>query len=82
MFNNKDLQKGDELELVDRDNGESFGKAIINDLVEKKIKDLTKEELNNHGYDNLDAMVTSHKVYYGDMVGLDTDVKIIDFKLM
>jgi len=82
LFDDKDLTIGDELELLDRDSGESIGKAVIADLLNKKIKDLTVEELNNHGYDNVDAMIMSHKGYYGGKVDFETDVKILTFKLL
>jgi len=66
---------------VEENQLEELGKAIIIEIIEKKIKDLTLEELNKHEYKDLDSMLTSHKGYYGDKVNLDTDVKIIIFKL-
>lgn len=82
LFDDKDLSVGDELDLVDRDSNESFGKAVITDVVEKKVGELTNEELVNHGYNNLDEMLNSHRGYYGDKVSLESIVKIITFKLV
>ncbi len=82
LFDDKDLQINDELELIDAENGEKFGKAKITSVVEKTIKDLTDEELKNHEYESRDKMIESHKKYYGDKVNLDTLVKIIKFKLI
>jgi len=82
LFDDKNLQAGDELELVDRDSGSSFGKAIVTEVVEKLIKDLTSEELVEHGYENLDAMIRSHREYYGDRVNIESVVKMITFKLI
>ena len=82
LFDDKDLTIGDELELVDRDSKEKFAKAVIMDIQEKKIKDLTEEELKNHGYKNLEDMLSHYKNYYGDKVTLDTVVKMIDFELI
>lgn len=82
LFDDKDLQINDELELIDSGNRGSFGKAKIIYVVEKTIQDLTDEELKNHEYENRDKMIESHRKYYGDKVNLDTVVKIITFKLI
>ncbi len=82
LFDDKDLQVNDELELIDVEKGNGFSKAKITNIEEKIIKDLTDEELKNHEYESRDKMIESHKKYYGDKVNLDTTVKIITFKLM
>lgn len=82
LFDDKDLQKNDELELIDRDSNESFGKVVITKVVEKKIKELSEEELTNHDYNTLEDMLNSHRGYYGDKVNLESVVKIITFKLV
>ena len=79
LFDDKDLTVGDELELVDRDSKEKFAEAIIVDIQEKQIKNLTDEELKNHGYENSDDMLKSHREYYGDKVNLETEVKMLTF---
>jgi len=81
LFDDKNLTARDELELVDRDSNKTFAKATITGIKEKKIRDLTEEELKNHGYANTEDMLSSHRGYYGDRVDLDTDVKMIDFEL-
>ena len=82
LFDDKNLMAGDELELVDRDSNETFANAVITDIQEKKIRDLTEEELKNHDYTNTEDVLTSHRGYYGDKVNLNTDVKMISFKLI
>ncbi len=82
LFDDKNLRKGDELDLIDRDSEESFGKAKILDVEKKKIKELTDFELKNHDYTSLGDMIDSHRVYYGSKVNLQTEVKIIKFKLL
>ena len=42
---------------------------------------LTDEEQRDHGYNDLEAMLESHRKYYGDRVTRETLVKIILFKL-
>ncbi|MBI4158354.1 MAG: ASCH domain-containing protein [Candidatus Yanofskybacteria bacterium] len=82
LFDDKDLQINDELDLIDSENGNGFGKAKITNVIERTIKNLTDEELKNHQYINKEAMLESHKKYYGDKVNLDTAVKIITFELL
>ena len=60
LFDDKNLHKGDELDLIDRDSGESFGKAKILNIEKKKIKELTDQELKNHGYTSIGDMIDSH----------------------
>lgn len=82
LFDDKDLKTGDRLSLVDSQTGEVFAKAVIIDTQTKTIENLTDDELKNHGYNNRDDMITSHKGYYGDKVDLDTGVKIVEFKVI
>ena len=46
--------------MIDRDSGESFGKAKILNIEKKKIKELTDQELKNHGYTSIGDMIDSH----------------------
>ncbi|MEX2090588.1 MAG: ASCH domain-containing protein [Candidatus Paceibacterota bacterium] len=82
LFDDKNLGVNDEIELIDSENGATFGDAIITDIEEKLIKNLTEEELKNHGYNSREDMLESHKKYYGNKVSLETLVKIIKFKLL
>ena len=82
LFDDKDLRVDDELELVDAETEETFARAKIAMLHEKKIKDLTEEEFKNHGYRNMSEMIVGHIKYYGNRVNPDTDVKIIEFMLL
>ena len=82
LFDDKNLQINDELELIDSENNETFGKARVIDIQEKAIKNLSMEELNNHQYDSMDKMIEGHRKYYGDKVELNTIVKIITFELI
>jgi len=82
LFDDKDLTLVDELELIDRDSQQVFAKAVITEIKEKKIKDLTQDELTKHEYSSMEDIINSHRGYYGDKVYLDTDVKMITFKLI
>lgn len=81
LFDDKNLQNNDELQLIDAENGKKFAEVIITSNKEKTIKDLNEEELKNHSYNDTKDMMNSHKKYYGDKVSPDTIVKIIIFKL-
>lgn len=83
LFDDKDLQEGDELELVNSDSREAFSKAIIIEVVYKKLKDVDDIDLDGHEkWDSKNEMLKSLKKYYGDKVSLSTMVKVIKFKLL
>lgn len=82
LFDDKSLKNKDELDLIDRESSLSFAKAVIVDIQIKKIKELTDQELKNHGYTSLGDMLDSHRVYYGAKVNLQSEVKIIKFRLI
>lgn len=79
LFDDKDLKIGDELELIDKSTNKFFARAKIRDIQEKSIGELSDNELKNHGYQNIEQMIKSHKVYYGDRVSPLTKVKMITF---
>lgn len=81
LFDDKALSIGDEIELVDFETKSKFGTAKIVNMIEKNIEELSRDELTGHGYESLDKMIASHKVYYGDRVDGKTRVKIIEFEL-
>lgn len=82
LFDDKDLKEGDVFEIIDASTGENKGKAVITEIEENKIKNITKEQFHGHGYKNSDAMIANFKNYYGDKVNLDTMVKVVKFKLI
>ena len=83
LFDDKDLVEGDELELVNSDSGEVFSRAIITEVLYKKLEDVDDIDLDGHEkWDSKDEMLQSLKKYYGDKVNLDTMVKVIKFQLV
>ena len=82
LFDDKDLRIGDNLELINSENGEKFAEAEIIDSQEKKIKDLTEDDLRKNSYRDKLQVMEVNKKYYGDKVDNDTTVKIIEFKLL
>lgn len=79
----KDLQEGDHIVLVERDSNEEFGRADITMVYEKKFGDVEEQDLQNHDvYESLIHMHEKYKDYYSDEVNDETPVKIIRFKIL
>lgn len=84
MFDDKDLQVGDELSLVNKETGKEFAKAKIVRVREKKLGDLEEGdyEEKDEKFESKTKRIDSWKEYYGDAVTLDTPVKMVDFELI
>lgn len=83
LFDDKDLQVGDGLELVNSDNGQTFAKAIIIEVIYKSLGNVDDIDLDGHEkWNNKEEMLESLKEYYGNRVDLDMEIKIVRFKLL
>lgn len=83
LFDDKNLQAGDELIYVNSETGEEFGTAKITDVKIRTLGTLTDEDWVGHEkFKNDEEMFETYKKYYGDKVNSDSEVKIIyfDFK--
>jgi hypothetical protein len=81
LFDDKDLSVGDEIELATRD-GEVvtvFGRAIITEVILRSIETLQPEDYTGH--EPIKDPLADYRNYYGDKVQLDTEVKIVRFKV-
>lgn len=82
LFDDKDLQEGDEIVLINKDTLEPFGKALITSVRERKLGALQDADFEGHGrYESEEKMYEDFKKYYGDKVTPDSVLKIIRFKL-
>jgi hypothetical protein len=83
LFDDKDFQAGDAIELVNWETKEVFGHAVITEVTEKALKDLDGHDWEGHErFPTNEAMHAAYRTYYsGREVGPDTLVKIIHFKL-
>ena len=82
LFDDKDIQVGDNLKLVIWENGEVFATAAVIKVTEKPLGELSKEDKAGHESFNSDAeMYETYKKYYGPSVGPDTIAKLIWFEL-
>jgi hypothetical protein len=80
LFDDKDLQIGDQLEFINKETGEKFGNALITDLKIKTLGTLTDADWAGHEKFNSEKeMYEAYKKYYGDKVDENSEVKIINF---
>jgi hypothetical protein len=80
LFDDKALQAGDEVEFVNKQTSVIIGVAVIQSLKTKTLGTLSGSDWAGHERYNSEAeMYETYRGYYGDKVGPDTEVKIIDF---
>lgn len=83
LFDDKDLQAGDNLDLLNSETKEKFAEAEIVNTAEKSFNSLTEADLKGYeDFNGLDEIVKHFQKYYGDRVNADTLIKIIDFKTL
>ena len=84
MFDDKDLQAGDVIELMNKMTLQVFGHAVISEVVEKPLKDLDDADWEGHErFLSEEAMYAKYREYYpGREVGPDTLVKILHFTMI
>lgn len=83
LFDDKNLQIGDELEFLNRETGQVFCHAEIIGVKEKALGEITETDFDGHEtYHDRDEMLAAYRSYYGDTVDWNTMVKMIDFKLI
>jgi hypothetical protein len=83
LFDDKDLQVGDKIILVNKTTGENFSEAEIVNVEEKALGNIVDEDFDGHEkFESTEAMFTSYRGYYGDRVTPETIVKMINFKLI
>lgn len=81
LFDDKDLQIGDELEFINKETLKPFGYAKITSLKVKTLGTLTDEDWIGHEkFPSEEDMYIEYKKYYGDNVNKNTEVKIIIFE--
>ncbi|PIR58090.1 MAG: hypothetical protein COU71_00535 [Parcubacteria group bacterium CG10_big_fil_rev_8_21_14_0_10_38_31] len=83
LFDDKDLQTGDKVELINWNSKEKFGEAELIKAMEKKMGDLEEADFDGHErFESNEEMYKTYRKYYGDSVGAETLVKIIKFRLI
>lgn len=83
LFDDKDLSKGDEIELREFGKDMSFARAKIIKVREKPFSDLTTaDKVGHETFQNDEEMYETYSKYYQTRVGPETNVKIIWFELV
>jgi len=83
LFDDKDLQMGDQISLLDWETKETFATASISSLREKKLGEIAEADYDGHEkFASPTEMMTHYREYYGDRVTAETPVKIIGFKIL
>ena len=81
LFDDKNLQAGDEVVFINKDTGDQFGTATLTDVQEKTLGTLTDEDWEGHEqFASEEDMYSTYRRYYGESVGPETVVKIIQFR--
>lgn len=86
MFDDKDLSVNDDVALIDkvdpknRASWKTIGTAHINEVIEKRLGDLTTDDMAGHEQFSSPAeMLATYQKYYGHTVNNKTPLKIIRF---
>jgi hypothetical protein len=83
LFDDKDLQVGDQVELLVWETKEKFAEAEILNAKEKKLRDIIEIDFVGHEkFASRQDMFENYQSFYGDKVNWDTLVKMLAFKLI
>tara|TARA_B100000508_G_scaffold137062_1_gene130913 strand:- start:449 stop:781 length:333 start_codon:yes stop_codon:yes gene_type:complete len=80
LFDDKDLQPGDRAVFLNKETLEAIGVATLNTIVTKTLGTLVESDWEGHEkYESDEEMYATYRSYYGDQVGPNSELKIIDF---
>ncbi len=80
LFDDKNLQAGDELIFINKETSGEFGTAMIKSIKIKTLGSLTDIDWVGHErYGSDEEMYTDFRKYYGDKVDENSEVKILTF---
>ena len=83
LFDDKDIQAGDEINFVNAKSGDHFASAKVIRVLERPLGKIKDEEIAGHEkYDSKEQMYSAFANYYQKPIGPETVVKIIWFELM
>jgi|SRR3989338_63138 len=84
LFDDKNLNIGDELLFINSDSGKEFAKAEIIGVREKKLGEITEADFEegHEKYKSQEDMLVHYRDYYGEKVDLSSVIKIIKYKLI
>lgn len=80
LFDDKNLQEGDELVFINKETGEQFGTAKITSLKTRTLGTLTEDDWTGHEkFSSNEEMFATYRNYYGDRVSKNSEVLILTF---
>lgn len=86
LYDDKDLSVNDRIKVIDKVNPDDekswqvIGEARVNEIVEKKLGDVTDKDMAGHEvFNSKEEMLQTYRGRYGDRVTLDEPVKIVYF---
>ena len=83
LFDEKNVSVGDEVVFLDASTGNAFATAEITRVTEKKMGALSEEDKAGHEPFSSDAeMYATYSSYYKRLVGPNTLVKIVRFRIL
>ena len=81
LWDDKDLQIGDQVECLVSETMEPFGSFVITEVIEKPLKNLEESDFAGHEkYDDLEKLYKDYTNYYQRQVNGDTMLKVVRFK--
>jgi ribonuclease HI len=87
LFDDKDLSVNDHIKIIDKvepANAKTWniiGEGQVNEIVEKKLADVTDKDMTGHEvYSSQAEMLETYRRRYGERVSLDDPVKMVYFK--
>jgi len=87
LYDDKDLSVNDHIKIIDKtdpndtNSWKIIGEAVVNEVIEKKLGDVTDRDMAGHEvYDTQEEMLATYRQRYGDRVTLDEPVKMVYFK--
>jgi len=83
LFDDKDLQVGDELIFINQASGQEFATARIVAMKEKALGDIVENDFKGHElFESPEKMLETYRQYYGKKVDKNTLVKMLDFDIL
>ncbi len=83
IFDDKDIKEGDIIQFLVWETKETFAKAKIINVIEKKFKDLDEKDMEGHEkFETKEEMYETYSKYYNKIIDENTLVKIIKFELI
>ena len=83
LFDEKDLSVGDKVSFLVWENNKEFTKAILTEVKETKLSELTDKDWEGHEkFSSEKERYKTYSLYYKKTINKDTLIKIIHFKLI